>query len=256
MPRCQRTWGQRASSLLLSHRRTLTGSLLLLMLAGFMGAGVQMLQDPYRFPLRVVKVDGELKYLERDRVKAAVIPLIDGGFFTAGVSGIQQAVQALPWVYRVEVRRGWPDTLHVFITEQEPVARWGEAGYLNRFGEVFSPEDKVIDVALPQLFGPEGHGKLVLEEFGHMARRLQPLGLSVTELSLDDRRAWRLVLDNNLTLALGRTDKDRRLQRFINVFPVLFADRVENLGRVDLRYSNGLAAHWRTAGDAPVQTRS
>lgn len=256
MPRHRQTRRQRVGAFLLPRRRTLTGSLLLVALAGLVVTGVQMLQDPYRFPLRVVKVDGELKYLDRDKIKAAVTPLIDGGFFTAGVSGIQQAVQVLPWVYRVEVRRSWPDTLHVFITEQEPVAQWGETGYLNRFGEAFFPEGKAADVALPQLSGPEGHEVLVLEEFGRMNRRLQPLGLSVTELSLDDRRAWRLVLDNSLILALGRTDKDRRLQRFIKVFPVLFAGKVKNLGRVDLRYSNGFAAHWRSAGDSTIQTRS
>jgi len=60
------------------------------------------------------------------------------------------------------------------------------------------------------------------------------------------------VLDSRLELALGRTDKDRRLQRFIKVFPVLFAGKVENLMRVDLRYSNGFAAHWRAAADLKV----
>lgn len=252
MPRRQLTRGQQLRAFLGLHGRTLTGLFLLVGLTGLVIAGIQMLQDPYRFPLQVVKVDGELKYLERDRVKAAVIPLIDGGFFTADVSGIQQAVQALPWVYRVEVRRSWPATLRVFITEQEPVAQWGERGYLNRLGESFFPETRVVEDVLPQLSGPEGRAVRVLKEFNRMVRRLQPLGLSVTELSLDDRRAWRLVLDNRLELALGRTDKDRRLQRFIKVFPVLFAGKVENLMRVDLRYSNGFAAHWRAAADLKV----
>lgn len=252
MPGRKPTRWQLMNTFLGRHGRTLTGGLLMLLLAGFVMTGIQMLQDPYRFPLKVVKVDGELKYLERDKIKAAVIPLIDGGFFTAGVSRIQRAVQALPWVYRVEVQRSWPDTLRVFITEQEPVARWGEAGYLNRRGESFFPASRTVDVVLPELSGPEGHELLVLEEFGRMSKRLQVLGLSVTRLSLDDRRAWRVVLDDSLELALGRTDKDRRLQRFITAFPMLFAGKVERLGHVDLRYSNGFAAFWRATDDSKV----
>ena len=48
-------------------------------------------------------------------------------------------------------------------------------------------------------------------------------------------------------LDLGRADTRRRLQRFVQAWPGVFVDRVDELQRVDLRYSNGFSVRWQQA---------
>jgi cell division protein FtsQ len=71
----------------------------------------------------------------------------------------------------------------------------------------------------------------------------KPLDMKVTELRLSERYAWTLVLDNAIRVNLGRGEFVDRLQRFIDLFPLIDEDpRVLNY--VDLRYDTGLAIGW------------
>jgi len=227
------------------HIRTLSGLVLLGMLGTALYYSMQWLSDPYRFPLRVVKVEGEFRHLDRDRLQSALAPLIEGGFFTVNVAGIRAAAEQLAWVERAAVTRVWPDILRIYIEEQEPVAHWGESGFLNTSGEVFQPETAAELPGLPWLAGPQGLERRVLENFQQITRALDPLGLQMTRLELDERRAWHLQLAGGARLELGRVDSRQRLQRFVQAYPELFAGRLNELRQIDLRYSNGFSVHWQ-----------
>ena len=92
----------------------------------------------------------------------------------------------------------------------------------------------------------------MLESYRQVSRALAPLGLQVARLELDDRRAWHLQLDGGVRLELGRVESWRRLQRFVQAYNGLFAQRLEELQRVDLRYSNGFSVHWQQAASNDV----
>ena len=232
---------------LLEHFRSITG----VALAGLLGAtvvlGIQWLQDPYRFPLHVVKVDGDYRYLDRESLQEAVAPFVKGGFFGVDVASLCREVEKLPWVYQARVARNWPNGLTVSIAEQEAVARWGEHGFLNRLGEVFYPEGKPELAYLPVMSGPKGHELAVLEKYRRISTTLAPLGLTVSRVHLDERRAWHLEMGSGMRLELGRADTWPRLQRLVSAWPTIFADRSDELQRVDLRYSNGFSVFWQQA---------
>jgi cell division protein FtsQ len=230
-----------------SHARTLTGLLLVAVLASTVFLGKQWLSDPWRFPLSVVEVKGDFRYLDRQQLQAAVVPYATGGFFTVDVAAIRTAAEQLPWVHKARVRRIWPETLRLQIEEQQPVALWGEHGFLNKGGEPFVPEATDISLALPSLAGPDGQELKVLENFQQVAEILAPLGIKVTRMELDNRRAWHLQLDNAVLLELGRADAWQRLQRFVRAYPSIFAGRMDDLQHVDLRYSNGFSVYWKQA---------
>jgi cell division protein FtsQ len=234
-----------AGAFLQDHFRSITGLLLLALMGATLALGVQWLQDPYRFPLRMVKITSKLHQLEKDELQQALAPFVRGGFFTVDVTGIHDAVEALPWVYRATVRRDWPDRLIISFVEQEPVARWGKDALLNRYGEIFVPRKLPDELALPLLSGPEGHERTVLGQYRRCAQTLSPLGLHIARIELNERRAWRIGLDNAVQLELGRVDTALRLQRFVRTFPEVFAGHLESLKSVDLRYSNGLSVYWQ-----------
>ena len=248
MPRSQQpSLQQRLTGVVSSHARTLTGLFMVAVLASTVFLGKQWLSDPWRFPLSVVEVKGDFRYLDRQQLQAAVAPHATGGFFTVDVAAIRTAAEQLPWVHKARVKRIWPETLRLQIEEQQPVAFWGERGFLNKGGEPFVPEATAIALALPSLAGPDGQELKVLENFQRVAATLAPLGVKVTRMELDNRRAWHLQLDNAVLLELGRADAWQRLQRFVRAYPSIFAGRLDDLQHVDLRYSNGFSVYWKQA---------
>ena len=230
-----------------SHARALTSLLLVTVLASTVLLGQQWLSDPWRFPLSVVEVKGDFRFLDKQQLQVAVAPHATGGFFTVDVAAIRTAAEQLPWVRKARVKRIWPATLRLQIEEQQPVAHWGTHGFLNREGEPFLPEETDISLALPSLAGPDGQELKVLGNFQRISETLAPLGIKVTRMELDNRRAWHLQLDNTVLLELGRADAGQRLQRFVRAWPDVFAGRLDDLQRVDLRYSNGFSVSWKQA---------
>ena len=248
MPRSPRSLlQQRLFAVVKNHTRTLTGLLLIALLASTVLLGKQWLSDPWRFPLNVVEVKGDFRYLDKQQLQLAVAPHATGGFFTVDVAAIRTAAEQLPWVHKARVKRTWPATLRLQIEEQQPVARWGEHGFLNERGEPFVPEVTATSLVLPSLAGPDGLELKVLENFQRVSKTLAPLGITVTRMQLDNRRAWHLQLDNAVLLELGRADAGQRLQRFVRAYPNVFAGRLDVLQHVDLRYSNGFSVYWKQA---------
>jgi cell division protein FtsQ len=252
VPRQKQSPVQLVAALLKGHVRTITGLLLIAMLVSIVSLAKYGLSDPYRFPLEVVEVKGDFRYQNKQQLQNAVGPHVDGGFFTVDVGAIRSVAEQLPWVYKATVKRVWPATLRIYIEEQQAIAQWGEQGYLNRQGEPFFPQQLNPALKLPALAGPEGHEVKVLENYHRVSKTLAPLGLVVARMELDNRRAWHLQVGEGVLLELGRVDTRDRLQRFISAYPTIFAARIEELRRVDLRYSNGFSVDWRQLAAKPA----
>ena len=84
-----------------------------------------------QFPLRTLRVQGELQRVDEAQLRATVLPFAKRGFFAVQPDRIQAAVSELPWVERAEVRKHWPDVLEVRIDEHRPFARWGSERLLS-----------------------------------------------------------------------------------------------------------------------------
>jgi D-alanine-D-alanine ligase len=106
-----------------------------------------------RCSLREVQLRGELAHTGAAEVEQAVRGRIDGNFFAVDLAQPRAALEQLPWVRRVQVRRVWPDRLEVTLEEHVALARWGDTGLVNVQGERFAGKS---DAALPLLAGPTG----------------------------------------------------------------------------------------------------
>jgi cell division protein FtsQ len=219
-----------------------------LVLAGILGWGWSTLTDPHFLPIKSVEVQGSFTHVDGAAVRAAVAVVLTGNFLTVDVRRVQRAVRALPWVRTVEVRRAWPDAVHITVSEQSPVAKWGKDGLVNDGGEIFSPPPASYPASLPSLEGPEGSGPAVVSALENMNAILAPLELHIDRLILDERRAWSLELDNGMRVILGRGNGYGRLLKFVRFYRRAFHDRAAAVDRVDLRYSNGFAVRWKQAG--------
>lgn len=212
--------------------------------AGLAGA-VWWLTNPSSLPLRSVQVEGSFRHLRSQELQQAVAAHAGGGFFTVDIEAIRGAVLQRPWVDSVSVRRIWPDILRIRVTEHRPLARWGNDGLVSVDGDWFrAPQDEFAH-RLPELHGPDGFQRQLVRRYREIDRTLQGLGRHVSELSVNERRAWRLVLDNGVEVHLGRRELEPRLQRLVRVYPQVLARRAQEIAAVDLRYTNGFAVRWR-----------
>lgn len=214
---------------------------------------VTWLRNPTNMPLRAVQIEGEFRKLSKTQLQDAVAAVVRGGFFTVNVEAVRRAAEALPWVESATVRRVWPDRLQLQVVEQRAAARWGESAALNMRGQLFLPDAATLPPQLPRLSGPEELRRRVMENYIAMTTALAPIGRRVQALALDKRRAWVLTLDSGVELKLGREDTLKRLERFVRVYPTLFAARETELKTVDLRYSNGFAVRWDRSPESAGQ---
>ncbi|MCC2605391.1 cell division protein FtsQ/DivIB [Planctobacterium marinum] len=203
---------------------------------------MRWLQDEQKVPLKQVLVSGELTQLSAKEIDKAVRNDTAVSLFAIDVDDAHQAIESLPWVYQASIRKSWPDTLKVYVVEQVAVAHWNEDMLLNQYGGVFDAFWQGDE--LPSLYGPGGSELTVLQGLKAMQGLLNGSDLTITEVSLSERYAWHLKLSNDIQLRLGRTEFIDRLQRFIDVYPLLLKNE-KAVAYVDLRYDTGLAVGWR-----------
>lgn len=205
--------------------------------------------------IRSVAVTGELRGLSREKLESHLQPLLGRSFFTTDLLGIKNSMELEPWVDTAAVRREWPGKLVVDVVEQIPVAYWNEGQLLNVRGEVFQPEDLKPAGALLKLAGTEGRAKEVLEQAEWLRERLKQEGLVLTSMKMESRGAMQFWLDSGVEVALGRDHLESRLSRFNKVYRVALATQMDQVVRIDARYSNGVAVQWKDAL-LPVEKRS
>jgi len=227
-------------------KRRIVQLLLLLIIASVMIMGGQLLlNNPDILPLERVVIQGEMQRVSEHDVMKAVIMCRNLNLLACDIDVLQREVHALPWVDTASVRRVWPDSLAINIIEQTPLLHWQQGGLINVRGEIFYPHAKTYPANLPVLEGPQEKQDEMTAFYSDLAKQFKSVGATIRRLELDERHAWRIVLNNGMELMLGRGNDPQRLHRFIQAYPIALAKRSANVERVDLRYPNGFAVRWK-----------
>ncbi len=207
---------------------------------------VFVVEQTFNAPVDNVVIKGSFERLSRGELTAIIAPSIRVGYLTVDLQEIKENLEQLPWVRRASLRRKWPHTIEVRVLEQEPYVRWGTHSFLNNQGQVFSPKEPV-NVALVSLHGPEGMQLDLMHRFERLQQRLKAYGLLISEYRVDRKDAQRVMLSNGIELVFGRSDSDGKLDRFVKIYRSELIDRVQEIGKIDVRYTNGLAVQWRSS---------
>ncbi len=197
-------------------------------------------------PIENIQIEGEFVNLRPGDIRKKVVDVLSGGYFTVDLNAIRNVLLELPWIEEVTVRRQWPLSLRIRVLEKKSIAYWGRKSLISDQGELFSPENINRNQVLPRLSGPDDLHNKVVSFYGELSKKLLLAGFEVNSLSLDERRAWRMEISKssnvrNIKVRLGRTDVDRRLERFIKVFSMHEMSNASNIQTIDLRYPNGFA---------------
>jgi cell division protein FtsQ len=206
-----------------------------------------------RWPIRTLALQAPLKLVDEATLRATIAPMAQGGFFAVDPAAVREAVAALPWVDRVDVRKRWPDRLEVRLTELRPYARWGEDRLVSEDGRLVAVPAGVAS-ALPRFVAADGRVAEVLAFHREARPLLIRAGSDIAELQLSARGGWSLVTAEGLHVDVGRSDALPRLSRFVRLLPELrrSAQPGRALQRADLRYTNGFALTWAEPDAAPT----
>ncbi|MGV8991496.1 MAG: cell division protein FtsQ/DivIB [Thiobacillus sp.] len=210
------------------------------------------------FALHNLDVKTPMAHVTKAQIQLVAERRVRGTFFTVDLERVRSSLEKLPWVREARVERRWPDTLVVTLVEHVPLARWNDNALVSEAGDVFVA---ALNQPLPRLSGPAESSAEVVTAFHSYQAALARLGMTIDELRLSPRRAWRIRLNNGMQIALGREQAKVRLARFVAFYPRVFtppaADNSVTDSRVpemplesaptvhpvtvDLRYPDGFA---------------
>lgn len=234
--------------------KCIQGLIFTLLIIGTLIFVVIRLSDPMTLPIRHVSINGDFVHLSPVSLQERASSVVRGGFFNVNVETIQEVVSNEPWVKEIMVSRVWPDRISVDIKEQEAVAIWKDNALLNADSFIFNPELSTFPEGLPYLSGPENSNSLVMEQL-YKITEILPEPLKVKELHLSERRSWKLILDNNVKLQIGKKNILEKVNQFIKYYPGLYENNERKVNYVDLRYTNGFVTGWKTNNETELMTR-
>ena len=203
-----------------------------------------------RWPIRWLDVDGTFERVSAEQVRASLLPLAEGSFFTVDTPGMKETIAAMPWVASVAVQKSWPDTILVTVREYTPVAHWIDGYLLDGAGQPFLVPGADDIQGLPWLDAPEGHLELVFENWRKFDDELAAIGQQVERLTLDARGSWSARLSGGTEVKFGKGEIFKNLDTLVSTWAELMQDKVIPPVSVDLRYTNGFAVLWPENVDA------
>jgi cell division protein FtsQ len=211
------------------------------------GAANWLLHRPW-FDFKRIELRGDLVHLSSASVRAAMVGRITGNFFTVKLDDVRRAFEAVPWVASASVRRAWPDRLVVTVREHRALGLWSDGRLLSDDGRLFVANLAEAEIygPLAQFDGPEAMAGEAVRRYYEIAGRLAPLALAVSSIEISERASWAVVTEGGQRFELGRDEPAGRLSERLVLLAAAYPRVSAQLGgppkRIDLRYSNGLAA--------------
>ncbi|KEY91129.1 cell division protein [Candidatus Photodesmus blepharus] len=231
----------------LVQRHTPGGLFLLVVLASIgslLYSTLSWMWDEQRLPLSKMVLKGDLDYVTARDVQLAFGQLENiGTFMSQDINILQNALSSIPWVSHVSIRKQWPDTIKIFLSEYNAVAIWNEDRFLNEKGDVFKADVGKLKGDRVKLYGPLNSHQEVLAVWNNVSPVFQELGLNIASLILNERRAWQIILDNGIYLKFGKRSLNERIERFSTLYKNL-GSNAEQVDYIDLRYDTGAAVGW------------
>ncbi|MCM5703148.1 cell division protein FtsQ/DivIB [Larsenimonas salina] len=217
----------------------------LVLIVALIGAGGRTLWLWLDKPVARIAIRGDLAHIDQHYLNERLTPLVRGKtWLSVDLNALKDEASSISWIKSAEISRRWPSTLVFHLTEQRPIAYWQDGELLNRDGKAFNMRGVKTAGDLPHLGGPPGSGSEVVSYFEDLKSTLAPLDMSISQLRLEPRGAWRFQINDNFWVMIGRTDREQRLKRFIAAWQRDLKNRSSNIRYIDLRYPNGIAVSW------------
>ena len=216
----------------------------LLLILPVIGTAVYLSYQDTLFPIRTIQLSGTFRHINQQEVESAVQHAIGEGFFSLNINRVQQTLSDKPWVESISIRRIWPDHLKIAIVEKRPVARWDDNHLLSDKAVVYRASTRAF-AELPLVHTAGSNPRQMLHLYYRLSGQFARLNETVVAVSKDSRGALDMQLGNGLKIKVGRSEIERKIDRFVVIYDQQILPRQEDIQTLDLRYSNGFAVAWK-----------
>ena len=195
-----------------------------------------------KFPINEIGIKGEYGNVNKSQIDLIKNKFIRKNFFGLSLEETREAFKKLPWVRDVSIRRDWNKSgLIVEIESHKPIARWGNRGLVNTFGEIFHA---AYDDKLPLFLGPDEFVEEMTVKYRQMNKILEKELMQIGTISLSNRLSWEIYTNNNMRFFLGK-EKDSNIVKRLNIlienYQIILSKSKSRIEYVDLRYKDGFA---------------
>jgi cell division protein FtsQ len=198
-----------------------------------------------------IKIKGNIAHSDVASIRNIVTNNINGNFYSIDLTNTKRIFESTPWINHAVVKRVYPNQIEVRLSEYKPKAIWGareDMKLVDDIGTIFEANaDEDEYESLPQLTGPEGAGKLMLDMYKNVSNALSPLKNSLKNLELNARGSWIATMDGGAHIELGRGntgDVIGRVTKFAMGAEMMLTKlnkKLIDIQYVDLRHSEGYA---------------
>lgn len=214
------------------------------MMAGFTAYGsFKAIDTVLSVPVEEVKVSGQLQFQDQLDIKTVINRYTDNGFVQVDLEKLHHELVALPWMNSVSIKRELPNGLLIELHEEKAAAFWNNDALINQQGKVFTPEVLPVIEGLP-IFSGKNHQQ-VLSLYSKVQALLPETQKPVRELHINHRNTVQVVLANEIILVMQLKNIDQQVTHWMQLSSNLAAEKIQNMKKVDLRYSNGAAVEWK-----------
>ena len=193
-------------------------------------------------PVTAIEFNGALSIWSAEQLTAPLMWVKDESFFSLDVKKVHQQLQALPLIKHVSVRKQWPGTIEIKISEDLPIALWNKDKVLSASGKISALPLGLNTEGLTQMSGAGQQAEQVVRYYRRLQQALNDQKLRVLELSVSEVGSVEATLSNGWQVKLGRQYIEERVERLDKILRYLPQEKV---AVVDLRYGKGAAIRWR-----------
>ncbi|RCL00426.1 MAG: cell division protein FtsQ [Candidatus Tokpelaia sp. JSC085] len=190
----------------------------------------KMAMSIFNFTIAEVDITGNLQTSDIDVLDALGFDSRTS-MMRFSVERARAALEALPWVASVSVRKVYPAKISITITERCPVALWqhdATVDIIDREGRIIVPYTPALGRGLPLFVGKgaEHQASVFLNEIQSFSSFL---ARARAYIRVGERR-WDILLDNGIRIKLPEVDAAGRLAAALNI-----ESRFRNIETIDLR---------------------
>jgi cell division protein FtsQ len=201
-------------------------------------------------PVEEIRVDATYTGLSASDLWPYLEEVFGEDLLAVDLSALADRLQQHPWIDSVKLRRVWPHTLVVDVTEPEPFAHWqglrGEVGFVTETG-VALEADGTPSLSLVYQGGAD-HVEEFLRWQAEVVAALEGKAWQLQQLSRSDYGQWRVTVTDAqqqpLQLRFGARWDEALWSRFEKAWDAGLVEHKANIAYVDLRYGGGLAVGW------------
>lgn len=202
-------------------------------------------------PIAKVRVDADFNGLAASDVWPYIKELFGDDLLSVDLPALAERLESHPWIQQVNMRRVWPDSVVIEVTEPKPFALWrglhGEEGFLTASGVALEAN---ATPPLPLIYeGDAKHVNAFLQWQKQLDTAIEPQGWMLQKLRRSAYGQWRAyVVDADgarVELRFGEHWSLPRWTRFDAAWNAGLKDRRKEIAYVDLRYRGGMAVAWQ-----------